>query len=154
VAFGSRAGLLDAFASDLFESGGFERVREAVRHPDARVSVREGIRGGAEVFAVHRDVIRTLVALAPLDPDGVGAAVARMERARAKGMGQLARRLDRAGMLRAGVDAREAADVLWVATGFDAFDTLYTGRGLPVEDVVRLLVAVAERTVCADPPAA
>jgi hypothetical protein len=31
--------------------------------------------------------------------------------------------------------------------GFDAFDALYTGRNLPVDEVARLLVATAERSL-------
>ena len=43
---------------------------------------------------------------------------------------------------------REAADILYLLTTFDAFDALYTGRGLPADEVGRLLVATAERAVC------
>src|SRR5919199_854791 len=43
VVFGSRAGLFDAFAADLMERGGFERVLEAIANPDPLVTVRDGI---------------------------------------------------------------------------------------------------------------
>ncbi len=33
-------------------------------------------------------------------------------------------------------------------TSFDTFDQLYTGRDLPVDEVSRLLVAMAERAIC------
>jgi hypothetical protein len=42
----------------------------------------------------------------------------------------------------------DAAHTLWLITSFDAFDLLYTGRGLPVDEVARLLIATAERAVC------
>ena len=41
VIFGSRAGLFDAFAADLLESGGFQRVLDAVADPDPRVTLRD-----------------------------------------------------------------------------------------------------------------
>ena len=42
----------------------------------------------------------------------------------------------------------EAADVLWMLASFGSFDALYTGRGRPVEEVSRTLIATAERTLC------
>jgi hypothetical protein len=37
--------------------------------------------------------------------------------------------------------------VLWVLTSFDAFDLLYTGRKLSLDEVVALLATSAERTL-------
>jgi hypothetical protein len=54
----------------------------------------------------------------------------------------------RAGPPAAGRDSRRRRQHLWLITSFDAFDLLYTGRGLPVDEVGRLLVATAERAVC------
>jgi hypothetical protein len=59
----------------------------------------------------------------------------------------LARRLDEHGLLRDDVTVDEAAHVLWVLASFDAFDLLYTGRKLPLDEVVALLVTSAERTL-------
>jgi AcrR family transcriptional regulator len=149
VIFGSRAGLFDAFAADLLERGGFGRVLEAVADPDPRVTIREGITGGVHTFAAHRDVFRALVSMAELDPDAVGGAMQRSEERRAKGMMRLARRLARHGLLRDGLGAKKAADRLWVLTSFDAFDLLYKGRGLSANEVARVLVDMAERSVLA-----
>jgi AcrR family transcriptional regulator len=149
VIFGSRAGLFDAFSADLLERGGFHRVLDAIADPDPRVTVREGITGGVHTFAAHRDVFRALVSMAELDPDAVGGAMQRSEQRRAKGMMRLARRLARQGLLRADLGAKRAADQLWVLTSFDAFDLLYTGRALSADDVARLLVEMAERSVLA-----
>jgi hypothetical protein len=63
-------------------------------------------------------------------------------------MVSLARRLREQGALRADVSAKEATDILWVATSFDAFDQLYTGRGVSARTVAKRLVAMAERAVC------
>jgi AcrR family transcriptional regulator len=149
VIFGSRAGLFDAFAADVLERGGFGRVLDAVADPDPRVHLRGGITGGVHTFAAHRDVFRALESMAALDPDAVGGAMHRMAQRRAKGMIQLARRLARRGLLREGLTAKEAADQLWVLTSFDAFDLLYNGRGLSVNEVARVLVDIAEHSVLA-----
>jgi hypothetical protein len=86
-----------------------------------------------------------------LDPDAVGGAMQRSEQRRAKGMMRVARRLAKHGLLRDGLTAKKAADQLWVLTSFDAFDLLYTGRGLAANEVARVLVEMAERAVLADP---
>jgi hypothetical protein len=38
---------------------------------------------------------------------------------------------------------------LWVLTSFDGFDLLYSGRGLSADEVARVLVHVAERSLLA-----
>jgi AcrR family transcriptional regulator len=150
VIFGSRARLFDAVGADLLERGGFHRVLDAVADPDPRVTVRDGIAGGVHTFAAHRDVFRALFSMTALDPDAVGGAMERSEQERAEGMLSLSRRLARHGALREGLTAKKAADQLWVLTSFDAFDLLYTGRGLPAKEVASVLVDTAERTVLAD----
>jgi AcrR family transcriptional regulator len=149
VIFGSRAGLFDAFAADLLESGGFGRVLDAIADPDPRTHLRGGITGGVHTFAAHRDVFRALVSMGALDPDAAGGAMQRSEQRRAKGMMRLARRLARHGLLREGLTAKKAANQLWVLTSFDAFDLLYDGRGLSANEVARVLVDIAERSVLA-----
>ena len=149
--FGSRAGLFDALAADVHERGGFHRVVEAIADPDPRVHLRDGIAGGVHTFAAHRDVLRALVSMAALDPDAVGGAIDRMDQRRARGMMQLARRLARHGLLRDGLTAREAADRLFLLTSFDGFDLLYTGRGMAADEVARVLVELAERSLLAGP---
>jgi AcrR family transcriptional regulator len=149
VIFGSRAGLFDAFGADVHERGGFSRVLDAVADPDPREHLRGGITGGVHTFAAHRDVFRALVSMAALDPDAVGGAIQRMDQRRAKGMTRLARRLARDGLLREGLRAKQAADRLWALTSFDAFDLLYSGRGLSADEVARVLVDTAERSLLA-----
>jgi len=147
--FGSRAGLFDAFAADLLERGGFRRVLDAVADPDPRVTLRAGIAGGVHTFAAHRDVFRALVSMAALDPDAVGGAMQRSEERRAAGMARLARRLSRQGLVREGLTAKQAADRLWVLTSFDAFDLLFSGRGLSANAAADVLVDMAQRGVLA-----
>jgi AcrR family transcriptional regulator len=151
VVFGSRAGLFDALGADLNERGGFQRVLDAVADPDPNVHLRDGIAGGVHTFAAHRDVYRALMSMAALDAEAVGGAIQRTDQRRAKGMMRLARRLARNGLLREGLTAKKTADRLWVLTSFDAFDLLYSGRGLSANEVARVLVDMAERSVLANP---
>ena len=37
--------------------------------------------------------------------------------------------------------------MLWLLTSFDAFDLLYTGRGLSLDEVVEILTETAERSL-------
>jgi AcrR family transcriptional regulator len=145
--FGSRAGLFDALAQDLMDRAGFAELLEAVKHPDAREHMRGGIAAGARFFAGDRDVLRALFSMSLLDEEAVGDAFRRSEEQRSRGMRRLARLLDEQGHLREDVTAGDAAHLLWVQTSFDAFDLLYTGRSLPLEEVIRLLVVGAERAV-------
>jgi AcrR family transcriptional regulator len=145
--FGSRAGLFDALGDDLMRRDAYRRLLEAVAHPDARETLRRGIRAGAEMFAGQRDVIRALYSMAQLDEEAVGGSVQRFEAERTRGMARLARRLDEQGALRPGVTRREAADLLWVLTSFESFDLLHAGRGLSVDEAVGVLTATAERSL-------
>jgi AcrR family transcriptional regulator len=150
LVFGSRAGLFDALAEDILERSGRAQLVESVTHPDARESLLGGLRSGAEMLAADRDVLRALYSMAELDEEAVGGVIRRTEEHRARSMAWLARRLARQKALRPGLTQREAAHVMWLLTGFDAFDTLYTGRGLSVQKVGDLLVETAERTLLAD----
>jgi AcrR family transcriptional regulator len=145
--FGSRAGLFDALAADLYERSGYPRLLEAVRVEDAWESASGGIRAGVGIFAADRDVFRALHSMEELDPDAVGGTVRRIEERRAEGMSWAARRLRDQGYLRPGVGVSEAAHILWIQASFDAFDLLYTGRGLSAKRVGDLLVAVAQRSL-------
>lgn len=149
--FDSRAGLFDALAADLYERTGYPRLLEAVRVDDAWESASGGIRAGVEIFAADRDVFRVLHSMEAFDPEAVGGTIRRIEERRAEGMAWAARRLREQGYLRPGVSANEAAHIMWIQASFDAFDLLYTGRGLPAKKVADLLVAIAERSLLADP---
>ena len=148
LVFGSRAGLFDALATDLWDRAGLSRLTEAVAHPDAREHLRGGMRAGVGIFVALRDVAVALFSMSALDPESVGGAIVRLEERRWGGMEYLAGRLAEQDQLRADVTADEAADVLWMLTSFDSFDLLYTGRGLPADEVARILTETAERTVC------
>ena len=145
--FGSRSGLFDALARELFDRGGYQRLLDAVRVPEPRDSLHGGITAGVEIFASDPDVFRALHSMEKLDADAVGGAIARIEEERTAGMARLARRLKRAGELRDGVSAVRAAHVLWIAASFEAFDLLYSGRGLPPDQIAEILVEGTERAI-------
>ena len=148
LVFGSRAGLFDALRADLVDRSGLDRLIEAVQHPDAREHLRGGLRAGAEMFAADRDLFRVLTSMSALDDEAVGGAMRRGEEIRSRGMARLAGRLDEQGVLLPGVSAERAAEVLWLLASFDAFDQLYTGRGLALDAVVEVLTEMAERSLC------
>ena len=148
LVFGSRAGLFDGLATDLWDRAGLPGLTEAVAHPDAREHLRGGLRAGTEIYAALRDVAVALFSMSALDPESVGGAIARLEERRWGGMQHLARRLGEQGQLRDDVTVEQAADVLWVLAGFASFDALYTGRGMTADEVARTLVVTAERTLC------
>jgi AcrR family transcriptional regulator len=151
LVFGSRAGLFDAFVDDLWARTGLASLTEAVASPDARSHLRRGLAAASRMLAADRDIYRVLHSMAQLDPESVGGAVDKMERERAGGMLHLARRLAEDGELRADIDVEEAADVLWVLCSFEAFDLLYTGRGLSLDDTIELITRTAERTLLRTP---
>ena len=146
LVFGSRTGLLEALRRDVIERGGYRELLAATSQPDAREHLRGGIRAGVRIFAADRDVIRTLQQLGRFDE--AGGPVETWDEERARGMTRVAARLHEQGVLRPDTTVEDAAHVLWVLTSFDAFDLLYTDRGLPEEEVVRLLTQTAERAVC------
>lgn len=146
--FGSRAGVFDAVALEVYERAGYPRLLEAVRVPDPRETMRGGITAGVHMFAAYRDVFRALYSMEELEKEATGGAISRIEENRAGGMMWLARRLSRQKQLRPGVTIAEAAHVLWISASFEAFDLLYTGRDLSADETARILVENTERAIC------
>lgn len=149
LVFGSRAGMFDALGDDLRERGGFDRVAGASGAASAVGALRESIRAAVPIFAEHRGVLRVLYSMAALDSHAVGGVVERMAADRAAGLVWHAERLSDEGALRADLTAADAAHLLWAVTGFEFFDQLHTGRGLPADVVADMMVAAAERLVMA-----
>ena len=147
LAFGSRSGLFDALTERLLSGAGNEQIEEAVRHPDARETLRGGLAGGVRMYAAHHDVLRALYAAGKLDPDGAGGAIARSERRRHESMGWVAGRLQEEGHLRADITPERAAHLVWLLASFDAYDLLASGRGLGPDDVAQILIDAAERAL-------
>jgi hypothetical protein len=100
------------------------------------------------MYAADRDIYRVLYSMAQLDPASVGGAVKKMEQERARGMAHVATRLSEDGVLRKEISVPRATDVLWMLCSFDAFDQLYTNRGLDIAETIEILTATAESAVC------
>lgn len=149
--FGSRAGLFDAVGRELAARSGYARLVDAKHQSDARDHLRAGIRAFSEMVAANRDIYRALHSMAQLDEGAVGGSRSRIEEERAGGMRRLAGRLAEQGVLREGLSAEEAENVLWLLTGFEGFDALHTGRGLSVERTIEVLTDTAERALYAKP---
>lgn len=148
VVFGSRAGLLDAFAEDLWARTGLAELTAAVAVPDARQHLRGGILAASRMLAADIVVYRVLHAMARLDPDSVGGAVDKMAKERRGGMRHLAKRLKEDGVLRDDVTEAQATDLLWMLTSFEAFDLLHTDRGMSVDRAADVIATTAERALC------
>lgn len=146
--FGSRSGLLDAFADELYARSGLGGLTTAVDHEDVREHLRGGIAAASRMFAAGRDMFRVLFSMEQLEPGSVGATIERLAEERAGGMAHLATRLADAGLLRPDTTVDQATHLLWVITSFESFDLLYTARGCSLDETVDLLTAMAERTLC------
>jgi AcrR family transcriptional regulator len=146
--FGSRAGLFDAFAKDLWTRTGIAELTQAVASEDARTHLREGLAAACRMLARDRDIYRVLHSMAQLDPESVGGAIDTMNTERRGGMVFVATHLADEGELRDDVSLDDAVNVLWLLCSFDSFDALYTDRGLSVEDAAKWLTTAAERTLC------
>jgi AcrR family transcriptional regulator len=149
--FGSRSGLFDAVGRELGARSGYERLVDAKHQPDARDHLRAGIRAYSEMIAANREIYRALRSMAQLDEEAVGGVVSRMEDERANGMARLAGRLADQGALRKGLSRADAEHMLWVLTSFESFDSLYSGRDLSTERVVKLLTEMAEWALYGEP---
>ncbi|ABD12295.1 transcriptional regulator, TetR family [Frankia casuarinae] len=141
LVFGSRAGLFDALTQDVLDRGGFADLVRAVQDPDPLVHLRGGITASVRVYAGQRDALWALRSM----EQALDGALQRAEQDRLGGMEHLAERLAAHGLLRVPVAA--AVDVLWLLTSFDAFDLLYTGRRLSVDEVAARLLATAEHAL-------
>lgn len=147
--FGSRQGLLRAVVDDVNARGGWDRMREAYRHPDALVAITRNLEEGARMIGSGHGVALAITALAAVDPDAAAVA-AELDALRLRGLRDLVRRLADQGTLRPGLDQERAVDVLWVLTSWGTYDQLATGRGLEPDAVAARLVDIAVRTLCAD----
>lgn len=146
--FGSRAGLFEAFTTDLWERNGLADVTAAVEVSDARAHLRGGLRAACRMLAGDLEVYRVLFSMTRLDPASLGGAVESKERHRSGGMAYLAQRLADQGALRPGISPEHAADLLWMLCSFEAFDLLHSGRGMSVDEAAQALADTAERALC------
>jgi len=146
--FGSRAGLFDAFATDLLARTGQADLAQATTDPDVRKYLRNGVAAACRMYAQDLPIYRVLFAMNRIDPASVGGTMEKMERRRARGMADLASRLAEDSVLREDITREQAAEMLWVLCSFETFDLLHTDRRKSVEETVRLIVWMAEQAIC------
>jgi AcrR family transcriptional regulator len=145
--FGSRRGLLRAVMDDVAARGGWERMREAYRLPDALAAVLGNIEAGTRMAATEHPVIAAIYALAAVDPDAAAVA-AETDEARVRGLDVMVRRLADQGYLRSDLEHDQALDILYVLSNFKTFDQLFTERRLEHAAAVELLVRLVTSTLC------
>lgn len=147
LVFGDRSGMFDAIGSDLLERSGFSEVMRAVEEPEPRAALEQFFHATTQLYARNQDVLRSLFAMAQLDPTALGGAIERIEEGRNRGMQLLAQRLADEGLLRDGSDTARAADLLWLLSGFSSFDLLATVRGRTPEDIAHMYLATLTHAV-------
>lgn len=149
--FGSKSGLLEALEQETSARAGVEGLWHELGEPDALVALQAAFATGCRVWAAEAEMFRGLFSLAAIDPE-MRAIVADQAARRRQLIDALALRLQRQRRLRPGVTRRGAADLLWLLTSFESFDTLHAARG-SVREVTRLLLGQAAAFVEMQPDA-
>ena len=72
LVFGSRAGLVEAFAEDLGDRTGVAALRAANEAPDPRDKLRGAVAAANRMYAADRPIYRALFSMRQLDPDSIG----------------------------------------------------------------------------------
>ena len=146
--FGSKVGLLEALVADIERRAGQAAVLEAVEVEDPGDAVRQAFLAGCRFWAAEHPLIRTLTGLAAVDGD-IERVVADVQQHRLPLLTGLVERLGDAGYLSPALPSGRALDILWMLSSFEAFDQLFAGRQLPLDDVADILADVAIRALVA-----
>jgi AcrR family transcriptional regulator len=147
--FGSKTGLLEALCDALAEAGGMSEMPMAFTDPDPVSGLRTLVGVFARFWAVDRDVMRRLRALAALDPN-VGAVIASRDERRHRALEVIVARLFD-GCDRAVAPERERlVRTLYVLTSFETFDTL-AGPDRPLIEVTGEVVGLVIAALRKDP---
>jgi AcrR family transcriptional regulator len=144
--FGSKKGLIEAVVQDIQQRAGQESVADSVGVADPVDALRQTFLMGSRFWAAERPLVHKLTALAAVDAD-VRRILVAVESDRLPLLARLVERLSGAELLVPSYSTEEALHVLWMLSSFEAFDQLFTGRGLPVEGVARLLGDLAVATL-------
>jgi AcrR family transcriptional regulator len=129
AAFGSKRGVLAALVDPLASAGPprelVEQIR-AARDPRHRLRlVAELTRRAYEASVPEFELMRGAAAVAP----EVAAVARQVESRRHANQTRLAGYLEQQGLLRDGLDADEATDIIWALTGYDLYRALIGERG-------------------------
>jgi AcrR family transcriptional regulator len=140
--FGSKLALLQAIAAEAGQRSRSQTTFEAQKLPDAYEAFRLSLIEGYRFFAAERMMFRQIISLAAVDPEAKEL-VAGFEQNRRQGMKQMADRLADEGYMREGWSRGTLADLLWIATSFETFDLLHSGRGLSARVAAQRTLAMA-----------
>jgi AcrR family transcriptional regulator len=127
--FGSKGGVVLRFADLVDEEAGINELRPRIfESQDPRETLRLVARMRRQIGERCGDIVRMLMEGAAADPE-VG--VALTEGMRRQDIGQLAvgQRLEAAGALRPGIDAKRAADIMTALSASQIRDVLVVQRG-------------------------
>jgi len=144
--FTSKAGLLEALVADIERRAGQAAVQDAVELGDPADALRQAFLAGCRFWAAEHPLVRRLTGLAAVDSD-IERAVADVQQHRLPLLASLVQHLGAAGHLSPTLPPGRALDVLWMLSSFEAFDQLFAGRRLPVDDVAEILGDVAVRVL-------
>jgi AcrR family transcriptional regulator len=139
--FGSLGGLLEGLCDSLAIAGGMNRLADAFRAPDALEALDRFIAVFTRFWESDRPVLRGLGALAVLDPQ-FAAVLEERYGWRRKGVRALLDRLAKQTGRPKPREKDEAADLLYLFTGFSTYDTLATPKR-STEQVTRLVQRLA-----------
>ena|SRR5579859_2056581 len=140
--FGSKLALLQAIAAEAGPRSRAQTTFEAQKLPDAYEAFRRSLIEGYRFFAAERMMFRQIISLAAVDPEAEEL-VAGFEQNRGQDMKRMADRLAEHGYLKAGWSRRSLARLLWIATSFQTFDLLHSGRGLSARAAATTALAIA-----------
>jgi AcrR family transcriptional regulator len=143
--FGSQVGLLQGLCDSLAMVGGMSQLADAFREPDAFEAVDRFIAVFMDFWQSDRPVIRTLGALALMNPE-VAAVLEERHDWRRKGVRVLLDRLAKQTGRPKPSRREETADLLYLLTSFSTYDTLAT-RERSHSEVIRLVQRLARQVL-------
>jgi AcrR family transcriptional regulator len=134
--FGGKAGLIRAIHQRALEGEGPIPAEERsdrlqAEEPDPRKIIAGWGEFVAELSPRGSPILLLIRSAAATDPE-LSALLDDIDAARLRRMTDNARRLHRAGHLRAGVSVAAAADIMWTYSSPELYDLLVLRRGLPV----------------------
>ena len=146
--FGSKVGVLEAVIDDIERRARLPRILKAVELPDPIEALQRTLEEGCRYWADEANIARNVIGLAAADPE-IQVLVERRDQQRLVVIERLVARLEEHGLLAPDCSRRRAVDVLWLLSSFEAFDRLFSGRGLSVKAVASLHHDVARRVLVA-----
>jgi AcrR family transcriptional regulator len=144
--FESKYGLLDAVIASFAQRAGLERMRKAREHGDAAVGLPLYVKETARFWSKDVALMRNIHGLSAVDTE-VFAIIERWDLQRKELLSWFVKRLADQRKLRAGVSQKQAVDVLWMLTGFRAFDQLHARAKMSVRAAGDALSDLAVRAL-------